>query len=279
MKKKAFKELFKVQFFHNYFEENSCTCLTPIPSESTKNIAKRFGLKLANDLSGFSYFAYTDTSATDFLTYTYQTTRTSYFDFYLENTDSNFPIYTELPINRKGQLQFNSAVHANSKTKYPVVLRLTLSEKRESMSMGYLRLYFKDIIDQLENGNRAVFDIRFQARATQWRYYIVNQSKLSLERPEIRGKSAIYFSDPESIRLANGQKAIVFTSGDTRIPLSNIPKYKFSLVNSKSTSDAVKKTNPAKTIFKGLPNPDPGRIQFTREKGEEIVYSPMYVYI
>jgi len=53
---------------------------------------------------------------------------------------------------------------------------------------------------------------------------------------------------------------MLFSSGTNLLPLSEIPKYKFDLVNNSAAGDlsATKKLSTGKVVFKGLPNPDPG---------------------
>ena len=88
------------------------------------------------------------------------------------------------------------------------------------------------------------------------------------------------FEGPVKIKIATGEEALLFTSGDHLIPLTQSPKYKFNLINeSVKEGDSQKNRISSKMILNGLPNPKPERIGFEIDAITKIVSSPMYVYI
>ena len=124
------------------------------------------------------------------------------------------------------------------------------------------------------------FEIAFNARSTQWNYYVINKSSIKLDHPKIEGKSEIKFEGPFNRVSQTGNKALFFTSGNHLIPLSEIPKFKFNLINeSKASAKTAKKTLTSKTIYTSLPNPDPGKIDIEEIEKKIIVSSSIYVYV
>jgi len=102
-----------------------------------------------------------------------------------------------------------------------------------------------------------------------------------MDNPSITGKDGIAFTGPDKVILENGEPALLFSSGNTLLPLSNVPKYVFGLANAPIiiNGGGVKKTGVTQTVFKGLPNPDPSRVGTVIIDGGSKVSSPMYVYI
>lgn len=269
---------FKLEVFHSYFEDNICRCLQFSPGPATKNIQKRFDCKMRHFINGFEFYINSQQSLTDILNYITKTIDNSFFDFRITSTDANFIPFTELPVNWTGQLLYDTQVNANTYTNGVLQLAETLSVTTGD-APGKLIVQFNDII-KYSNAKFASFNISLQARSTQWQYYFINKSALSLENPAI-SKTSISFTGPETVLLETGEKAIFFSSGNNLLSLSEVPKYRFDLINYTSAikTENDKKAPASKTIFKGLPNPSPMRMGITEVNGNYHVSSPMYVYL
>lgn len=280
MIKSNYKILFGIQFFHSYFEKDRCDCLTFHAGDITRKLMHRFGFKIDNYDNGFKFFVNTTNTLKQFLDYVKSTTGETYFDFDIYSTNSKFYLFTDLPVNWVGQLLFDSQITLNSQDNDSIQLKATLSPKTDSDILGRLKIHFEDILSTQALNGSAKYEVKFESRATQWQYYVINKSDIPLDNPIVTGKSEIQFDGPKNITIQNGQEALLFSSGQNLIPLSNTPKYIFDLVNNKNGTQSENSKNPTyKPIFSGLPNPDPSRMGIIEVNGKNRVSSPMYIYV
>lgn len=272
----GFKKICSLGVFHTYFENNLCTCLEFLPDDRTEDMLRKYGFRLRATNNGFDLFYSGNVSAADMLNYIARTTAQNYFEFTFTSINDSFLLFTDLSLDWLGQISFDSSSSLNRKSDGVIELVQKLETNSLVSDPGVIRIYFSDII---ENNNPA-FRIDFNARATQWQYYIVNRSAAILDNPSINGKPPTYFSGPEDVTIPTGQRAILFSSGDL-LPLSEVPKYKFDLVNNSSaiTPLPTKKATAGKVILKGLPHPDPGNIGIVEVEGKKQTASPIYVYV
>ncbi|HWY37682.1 MAG TPA: hypothetical protein VNY73_03925 [Bacteroidia bacterium] len=274
-----FKIVFSLAVLHSYYENNTCTCLEFKPDAASDKLLKRFDLSIRKKRSGFELYTNTKASVSSFLNYVQQATFQDFFDFEIKTNDHAFALFTQLPADWAGQLVYSSASLSNYNENM-AELEMGLSDAIKTSTIGTLRIYFNDIIKLSGPEKNAQFNMRFSARATQWQYYIINKSAVPLNDPFITGKTEIIFDGPKNVTIPTGQEALLFSSGSNLIPLSELPKYKFDLVsNTAAASHSPVKKTASKTIFKGLPNPDPRRIGITAIEGIKQLSSPMYIYI
>jgi hypothetical protein len=272
----TYTRLFGLAAYHTYFEKYICTCLEFTPDASTTLMLERYGFKIRKSVNGFDLFFNGSGSAAGMLEHVAGVTGQNYFAFTIDSTNEAFLLFTDLSVDWLGQLEFDSSSPANQQVNGTIVLAEKLTSCALVSDPGVLRIYFADIL-----ANTApAYEIRLNARATQWQYYIVNKSAAVLDNPAISGKPAAGFSGPESVTIPTGQQAMLFSSGDL-LPLSEVPKYKFDLVNhsSSESSSQLKSASGGKIIFKGLPNPDPGRVGIVQINGKKQTASPIYVYL
>ena len=277
----SFKLVFKVAVLHTYFEQSICNCLQFSAGADTLTLIKRFGFKLKNNVNGFELYVNSDSPLNELFKYISNTTDQTLFDFDIVTNNKNFTGFTDLPFNWVGQLLYNSQASTSTADAGIVQLSETLSKNQSSPLLGNLKLNFNDILKFSAETNPVQFNICFKARATQWRYFIINKSLVQLSSPAISGKTGIDFTGPENITLETGQQAMLFSSDNTLIPLSERPMHRFDLVNkpSGSTGSSFAKASAPKVIFKGLPNPDPSRFGLIEIDKVNQVSSPMYVYV
>lgn len=264
--------VFSIQVFHEYFEKGTCKCVEIQPNKATANTINRYGFKINRNENAFEFYSNVPKNISDYLNYIQANSEQDCFEFDLTSSDSNFTLYTELPTNWT-----NSFIYTSSNTVYEnqkIVLTAASIPNSGSVSIGSVKIYFKDIIALISTNNECNYAIKYESRATQWRYYIINKSEILLNNPEIVSKIPVVFEQAITVTLQNGNRALLFSSGENFMKMSEIPKYKFDLVD-KSTISNQK----GKTIFKGLPNPRPNNIGLEEENKEKIVTSSMYVYI
>jgi len=274
-----YKILFSLEVLHTYFENSICTCLQFIPDAPTSNLINRFGFNIRSNVNGFRFYRNTTKSISEILSYITTVTGLSYFNFKMVSTNREFTAFTDLPTGWLGQLLFDSQSYSNN-TGF-VLLKENFSDQQDITGIGTINIHFEDILKYQLGKEVAAFQINFNARSTQWNYYVINRSAVQLNNPTITGKIQIDFEGPKNVTIQSGEAALLFSSGNTLLPLSETPKYMFDLVNNSRLNNEQESTKKSsgKIVFKGLPNPDPKQIGLTTINDKKQVISPMYVSI
>ena len=280
MSRVGYKQLFQVKALHSYFNNNVCSCLDFRPSDSTLEMMKRFGLVVKDQIDGFGFYCSTNDSLNNYLNYIATVSNETAFDFNIHSKDSNFNLKTDFPTSWIGTINYNSGNKKNTLSQGVLELKVDILANDNTEFLAQLTVNFKDIIKYKELNSTVEFEIKFKSRSTQWQYYVINKSSVKLDNPKISSKPEMNFEGPVKIKIATGEEALLFTSGDHLIPLTQSPKYKFNLIDeSVKEGDSQKNRISSKMILNGLPNPKPERIGFEIDAITKIVSSPMYVYI
>lgn len=266
MNQTTYKSICSVQVFHSYFEDTLMRDIKFAPAGHFKEIIGQMGIVLKQTANGFQIFAPTDETVSSYLTELSNTFGITAFDLDITVQYPLFYNYTDLPLDRMVSLSFSSADTQNETVGNRTILRPSLNEREDSNLLGKLHIAFEDILAIANNDAPAAFAISFNARATQWCYYIVNRSSLPMNNLHIYSDADIQFSSPYDSVLPNGTKALLMTS-NVLIPLSNYGKYRFNLLNND------------KIIFKGLPNASPNQIGIDKSDGVQWATSSIYVYL
>ncbi|HET6991756.1 MAG TPA: hypothetical protein VFJ43_10550 [Bacteroidia bacterium] len=279
MMQSNFKIAFDVEILHTYFQNSICDCLQLVPGYSSLGFINKYGFRINEKTNGLDVYFNSENSISTVFDYITAVTGINYFEFELVSTDPTFNNFTDLPIDWLGQLIYDSQSGSNSYQNGVLVLGENLVSLPCAKNIGSLKIYFADVLRYQNENGVSNFQIQLRARSTQWQYYVINQSALLLENPSIVGKPATGFTGPENVKIQSGQSALFFSS-DTLLPLSEVPKIQFDLVNNPASSDSNSKRNNSKIIFKGLPNPDTKHLGVTTTlNGQNLISSPMYVFI
>lgn len=270
-----FIKMFVVAVYHTFYDNNKCNCLNFTPSAKTLKVLDKFGFKINLVSNGFELFSNTKSSVSNLLDYILKTTQQDCFEFDINCSNPNFILFTELPINWLGEINYSSQDPKNQINKDSTILNQTLETKAMSLYFGNLKIYFDDI---KKTTNPLLFEINFTARATQWQYYFINKNNVQLNDPSITEKENIQFDGPQKMTLQTGEHALLFTSGTNNIVLSEKPKYKFDLVSKTTSNPSLPTHSKGKIIFKGLPVPDVSRIGIIENQNHQVT-SPMYIYL
>jgi hypothetical protein len=276
----GYPSIFSIEVMHSFFENNICNCLQFSYGKNTQVLLKRYPFLVRHKVNGLGIYADTTAEITSMLEYIGRVLP-PYFDFSMQATHQNFGLFTDLPKNRSGQLTYNSGDIADILENGTVILNPAFQVLKEGVSLATIRINFEDVLKYRNTGSPAQFQISFTARATQWQYYIVNRNGLKLEWPAINGKKKIRFDGPLNVSIPGGEPALLFTSNDQLLPLSETPVYQFDLVNypGKEGEELPVFIPASQVVYKGLPVPGPADIGFTQLNGEEVFSSCIYVYI
>ena len=257
-------KVFSLDLTHSYFKNNIDAIFTLTPSTATQTLIDQYNFKLIQNKNSFQFYANTNNSISDLLNYISQTIDTNSFTFDITINNSEFYLFTELPINFIGKLMYSSNDSLNKIEGETIILQQRLTQEAIQGNAGSIKLLFSD----LQNITPTNFKISFEARATIWQYYIINKSRLNIDNLQIRSNSNIQFSESKKVTLPNDEEALVFTS-KSLITLSNTPQHKFDLITGSNE----------KTIFSGLPIPNPAQLMSSQNQEDLKLYSPIYVYI
>lgn len=278
--KTHFTILFRLEVFHTYFAGQLCNCLQFIPDAETKQLQKRFGILIRKNINGFTLYADTQQPVAGYLQYISQATGKTCFDFRIESGNDTFSTFTELPVDWLGQLIYNSSDDLGTTDNDVVRLNEKLTENGTGPGVGKLTIHFKDILKWQQEPGNAVFAIHLNARATQWQYFVINKSNVQLSNPQINGSDEIGFEEPLQVAIESGEEALLFSSGKNLIALSELPKYRFALINQDTpVNEGIPKKTQARIIRKGLPNPSLKQSGIVNINGIKHLSSPMYVYV
>jgi hypothetical protein len=276
----SYKILFSLNIIHTYFENSICNSLSIKVNDSTKKLMSRFGFKTKMTHNVFQFYTNGQRNIGDYLSYITHVTQQDFFEFEIFNTNNSFNLLTDFPIDWMGLIEYSSDSELNVNNVNSIGLNPVFVTSVSTNALGKIRIYFKDILKSNLAGSQVVYEIKFNARNTQWQYFIINKSNAILSNPVISNKSDIVFEGPVHIDFQTGEKALMFTSGDILLPMSQIPNYKFDLIN-KVVSPNADDQNLSKSVlvFKSLPIPNPKNFEVIIQDGNSVICSPMYVYL
>ncbi len=262
MNQTTYKSICSVQVFHSYFEDTLMRAIEFTPTGHFKEIIGQLGIVLRLTENGFQLFSPTEETITSFLAQLSNTHGITAFDFDITINDPKFYNYTDLPIGRI--VSFSSADPQNETIGDQTVLHPSLHEREDTNLLGNLHIAIDDILSLASNDAPITFAISFSARATQWCYYIINDSLLPVDNLHIVSDADIQFSDPIEVVMPNEAKALLMTS-NVLIPLSNSRKYDFELKFDETTIP--------------LPIAGSDRIYMVERDGAQWAVSKLYIYI
>jgi hypothetical protein len=267
--------LFSVTVEHTYYTDGICVDLQYRPSQETQVVMNRYALLLQKTPIGFSLYASTDQSIKEYLNYIKRTENTTSFSFDVVSMNQDFTVFTDYPITSLGIFSFNST---NSIVVDGVTILKEVFEPRTASNISFsVTIDYDAIIRFRESGNNPFYIIKFIARKTQWRYYIINNSNQHFEKLEIKGNSDVQFDAPIEVTLPNNKTALLFSSGDTKLPLQENATRTFNLLGTKTNLGNTR----TQIILNGLPIAKSNSIEtYTEEEGGTTqVASPLYIYI
>jgi hypothetical protein len=280
MKTDNYSAILSIEVSHSFFEKNICDCLSFEPDELTNKVMQRFGFLIRKMNNGIAVYNNRTQSLPVFFDYIKRATFEHSFDFTVKTNDESFWLFTELPEGFDGQIHYSSEKRSIG-SDGSVTLDPSYQKGGKGV-VGKLRILFDDVLSYKKESEPAVFKIEFKARSTQWQYYIINKSSVHVENPAINSRLNMSFDGPFPVTIPSGEEAMLFTSADKLIPLSEKPSFQLDLVSRKKSESNDERAGPRlspKMLFRGLPWPDPGMVSLFERNGRSIFSSPMYVYL
>ncbi|WP_428232583.1 hypothetical protein [Flavobacterium sp.] len=243
-------------------------------------LLKKNGFILHPSSNGFEVLYNSSVPINTMLDYISKTSSQDYFEFNMQSSNLNFYFFTALPINWFGLITYTSHNNNNNNNNNGTITLLeTLETKQSNSFTGNLKIYFEDLKKFLNNSSPVLFEIIFKARETQWYYYVINKNDVLLNNAAITEKGIVQFDGPTKVTLQTGEQALLFTSNNKHISLSEKPKFKFDLINTSGRKELSPDNINAKIIIKSLPVPDVSRMTIIQNSQGGQVVSPMYIYL
>lgn len=268
MANQTYQFLFQIGLFHTYFENGFAdNAMDLLIGNHTKTLFEKYGFIMQNKDGVFSLYHSHEGFLTDYLNEIEVATNSNFFEFKMVVKDSLFYNNTELPLDKQFTYLYESDNYRNSEILEDVFLEPT--EIPADTHFGEIKIYFKDIVASTLDVPR--FDIQFKARATRWDYYIINSTDINFDTISIETNEDFQFLGPELVTLSNGQVALKFSSGNTLLAFSQVPKYTFNLKTIYNGDEKI--------VLSGLPSPDPIQLKFNEENGMTKFSSPIYIYM
>jgi len=201
-------------------------------SAETKTLLNKYGFVLRMLQDGFELYTSSNQSLETHLNYIAQVSGKNSFEFVGTTTNPNFYNFTAIPMNELGVLTYSSDQTSTDTSSDTILLTETFVSGSPSQYAVKINIKFDDIIRLQKTINYLNYNIQLKSRQTQWNYYIINNSNQQYNQLEIQSTNEnIEFSEATEATLQNGQKALLFKSKTTKIPLKNEVTYKLDLIN------------------------------------------------
>jgi len=268
----TYTSLFKITVAHSYYASGNCECLQYAANADTQTWMDKYGIILKLNTNGFEIFTTSNQPIENHLNYITQVSQHNAFAFAGITTDPNFYNFTNIPMDQLGVLSYTSTNSENIATDETTQLAATFIKEASTQEAISITITFNDIIRFHNTNGNAQFSIQMNARETQWKYYVINNSNQEYKQLQIQSDTGIQFSEPTAVTLQNGQNALLLSSETTKIPLQNTTQHTFNLINTKATLSG----NRTETIIKGLPIPNPQNLQVNND---HTIASFVYLYI
>ena len=245
--------------------------------ESTKALLPRFDFIMNPADDGFEFYLNSKTPVHEYLRYVGRVSESDFFEFNVIPKDPNFFNFTDFPIDHVGYYQFDSSF-TNLKDTIRLMTPFFIDDSEWSRA-AHIKIQFDDILQQqnLEQ-NLLNFHIKFEARPSQWQYYIIPGTHKKLNSPFIESDSEIEFEPAKKIKMYNDENAFLLTSGNTLINLSEKPEHRFTLIDSANAELTNTREGQSKKITI-LPSANANYFEIISIDNHKQWASPIYVYL
>ncbi|CAM4138609.1 hypothetical protein [Pseudoalteromonas byunsanensis] len=275
--------LFSLFLEHGYFAGKKWSNAQLQATSTTQFWLNRYQMSLHKDGTTWRLYGYQNTSKTDFLHFLRNSQNIQTLEFWLLQPLSDFVTFTDLPMDWKGLLQFNSANSTPvSEGKGVSLLQVnTLYEATQDVFVD--RAIAKIVFNINDLMTTESYQIVLSARETQWVYHLIQRGQTHLYHPQlVDKKNEVSFSTPSSYKTQDGETAWLSNSGEFNLPLQQVPEPRFELVDTQKL-DSTGEHYIKRTVISALPAPRSDQLHFgvpmnSNESFPVCIQSHMYVY-
>ncbi|MFT5654873.1 MAG: hypothetical protein ACI9XU_000587 [Arenicella sp.] len=267
--------LFSISLFHQYYDNGRFQNFSIVANEQTQNTLDRYQLIAKLEQGVYSIYYFGNEKFSEFSASIPQIFNQQPLAFHIRTDIQQFSLISDLPLNRLGVFKYSSGNIENSSPRKTLLLP-SLVDGSVAMQgeVGEISIAPEDLFDS--QGERVItnFDIRIDARKTQWNYYVFNPSKIKLVAPKILSRGGIVLDPPTRTTVGSDDDVLLFSSGERRFVLAETPKHSFDLLSNSESVPSV-----TRRLLKGLPSPSTNEISIKSDSGRDYACSQMYVYL
>ncbi|MBV1873616.1 MAG: hypothetical protein KUG80_02480 [Gammaproteobacteria bacterium] len=274
--------ILQIRLFHEYFDSGFMQDVILLPAPETKKFIDKYELLIVQDKEGFSLHYFGCNSFSDFCQSLSILLVQQSFVFYIKSYGLSFSVISEWPLSWLGLVHYSSRNFVLSHTEEVELLADFVSDGDfKDDIFAQISIFPQDLFNPDGVCVYQIFDVKIQARKTQWFYYIFNRSGLDLSAPVVTNRKGIEFNAPESIIFDNGEEVLRFSSGENHFVLCETAKTTLKLIDYPSPvqSGVYENVQASKEIIRDLPIPMVDKINIKISKGQQLACSEMYVYV
>lgn len=264
------KQLFSIKVFHEFYHDGFFDDIQITPDSVLATLLDRFGVLQHSDYKGVALYIPSDKDPIAVIAQIKQVLEDPYFVFALRTLDPLvYSCTAEFPIQEQLQMHHSNTFRVPQDGQF--VLNNDTNAITSESTFGKVVISLDQLNNDLSGHNPLSYHVKYTARKTIWKYYFINRSNMDLSGLAIETSNPdISFSGPRTDAIPNGEEAMSFTS-NVPIALREIPNHQFNL--------SAINNNARKIVFRGLPAPNPKQMSIEQQQGQQVLVSPMYVYV
>ncbi|WP_105170033.1 hypothetical protein [Pseudoalteromonas sp. T1lg23B] len=273
--------LFSLLLEHGYFADKKWINAQLQATSTTQFWLNRYQMSLHKDGTTWRLYGYQNTAKADFLRYLSHTQNIQTLEFLLLQPLDDFVTFTDLPMDWKGLLQFNTANSMPVSEGASVLQVDTLDKATQGVFVD--RAIAKIVFNISDLMVTEHYQITLSARATQWVYHLIQRGQTHLYQPQLVDKqNEVSFTTPSFYKTQEGEAAWLSNSGEFNLPLQQVPAPRFELVDTQQL-DSTGEHNIQRTVISALPAPRSDQLHLgtplnSNSSSPLCVQSHMYVY-
>lgn len=242
--------IFQLRLQHCFFKDKQWNNAVLIADETTQRVIQRYQLQLIQQRNVWSLFSHAMTGRETFLQNLDSVVNEQPLRLWLCQPLANFVTFTELPLNWQGLLLFSSHNVAQETNELPMLQWQTIAHGgAPDNAVGVIELNIKDLLSQPS------YQIQLNTRQTYWEYRLIQRHQVRLQHPEIIDENGErVFTKPEKYTTETGETAWRSTSGQTQLPMQQVPNTVLKLVDNQLV-DVHADRSVQRTVVNALPTP------------------------
>jgi hypothetical protein len=265
-----------LRFLHGYFSSGVLEDWQLVPDAPTRQTIARYGL-LPRMMSGVFSLTACAQEARQFLRYLDGQDNDACLRFYLSCDPARFCFITDLAPDRLGRFALDS--RGARAAGGDMVLRQDADVPADGPPDAIAVVSIR-VVDLLANDKTGVsYVFQFPARKLAWDYYVINRSGIKLADPVIGNHDGYRFQGPCDARMANGERALRFHSGNDAFVLQQNPTFTVDLIDRIDISPQADSDPVEHCLIQGLPTPTLQQVNPECAGGGPVLSCSMHVYV
>jgi hypothetical protein len=262
-----YQQILNLEVQHEYFEDDPNNDLIITPDETTQRWLQSQGMVFSQQ-GNKGYLLMPENRGFDEIE---NELPDSPLIWHITSNDPSFVYYTDLPLDQLGQLVFSNEDTPAGMDQGPELEKTFISSADTRGVLVVIQIN----LDKAVREKSSHFLAKLQVRSTRWKYYIINSSGQNFGQLQLQGAGQELFEGPIATTLINGDSALLFDSGDNRIPLKSNTPLDLSLSATLDNNGLPVSTK----LIDHLPGAQPDILQPPEEPAQKYYCSAIYVYL